>query len=99
MNLARDLGARLVALIYYHRQVFFYREYGFGFTWIPLFVNIPMTFLAASFYEYVMKDSLLHIGGGYAVHEEGDEGLERHLDRTGFRREADGTIVKDQVLL
>ncbi|SMQ49973.1 unnamed protein product [Zymoseptoria tritici ST99CH_3D7] len=81
-NMARDLGARLVALIFYGREAFTYRSY----SWIPILVNIPATVLAASFYELIMRDSLQVIGKGAALHEDGEEGLTRHLTSTGMIR-------------
>jgi hypothetical protein len=91
MNLARDLGARLVDLMFFGRKSFTYMH----FSWIPLFVNIPATFVATAYYELVMKNSLLTINAGAAVHEDGEEALERHLKRNGLKIE-DGVIVEDE---
>jgi len=78
-NLARDLGTRLVALIFYGGDAFSYKHYA----WIGILVNVPATMFATLFYEVVMRDSLQKIGKGHAVHEDGEEGLQRHLTNTG----------------
>lgn len=79
-NLAKDLGCRIVAAIFYGSKAFTYRSYW----WISLFVNIPATFFATCYYELVMRDSLDRIGLGHARHEDGEEGLTRHLTKTGM---------------
>jgi len=45
-------------------------------------VNIPATLFATGFYELVVRDSLNKIAKGHASHEEGDDGLVRHLTKT-----------------
>ena len=77
-NLARDLGTRIVAAIWFGGEAFSYKNY----SWIAILVNIPATFLATAYYEFLMRDSLSKIGHGHAVHEEGEEGLARHLTKT-----------------
>ncbi|OJD36894.1 aquaporin-like protein [Diplodia corticola] len=79
-NLARDLGTRLVAAIFFGPDAFSYRSY----CWIAILVNVPATFFATCYYECVMRDSLAKLGTGRAVHEGGDEGLQRHLSRKGW---------------
>ncbi|KAK7533320.1 aquaporin-like protein [Phyllosticta citribraziliensis] len=79
-NMARDLGLRLVALIFYGPEAFTYKNYA----WIAILVSIPATLFATCYYELVMRDSLARLGTGRAVHEHGDEGLSRHLSRTGI---------------
>ena len=79
-NLARDLGTRIVAAIFFGGEAFSYLHY----SWIAILVNIPATIFAAGYYELVMRDSLQKIGKGHAVHEEGEEGLKRHI--TNVRR-------------
>lgn len=74
-NLARDLGTRIVAAIFYGREAFSYYNY----SWIAILVNIPATIFATAYYEFLMRDSLVKIGKGHAVHEDGDEGLRRHI--------------------
>ncbi|KAI0472702.1 aquaporin-like protein [Xylariaceae sp. FL0804] len=78
-NLARDLGARLLAAAFYGRGVFTYYTY----SPIGILVNVPATIFATAYYELVMRDSLLIIGRGHAVHEDGEEGLRRHISRPG----------------
>jgi len=77
-NLARDLGTRLVALIFFGREAFAYDN---GYSWISILVNIPATIFATGYYEFLMRDSLSKISKGHAEHEDGDEGLKRHLSR------------------
>ena len=74
-NLARDLGTRIVAAIFFGGEAFSYLNY----SWIAILVNIPATIFAAGYYELLMRDSLQKIGKGHAVHEEGEEGLRRHI--------------------
>lgn len=78
-NLARDLGTRMVAAIFYGRGAFTYHSY----SWIAILVNLPATIFATGFYEFVMRDSLKKIAAGHASHEDGDDGLARHLTKTG----------------
>lgn len=42
---------------------------------------------ATGFYELVCRDSLQRIGGGHAVHEDGEEGLALHLTKSGIPME------------
>ena len=77
-NLARDLGTRIVAAIFFGKEAFTFDN---GYAWISVLVNIPATIFASAFYEFLMRDSLQKIQGGHAVHEEGDEGLVKHLSR------------------
>lgn len=79
-NLARDLGTRVVAAIFFGGEAFSYRSY----YWIAILVNVPATFFATCYYELVLRDSLAKLGTGRAVHEGGDEGLQRHLSRVGM---------------
>ncbi|KAI4143968.1 MAG: hypothetical protein LQ340_006818 [Diploschistes diacapsis] len=77
-NLARDLGCRIVAAIFFGREAFTYMNY----SWISILVNIPATIFATGYYEFLMRDSLAKIGRGHAVHAEGEEGLHRHITKT-----------------
>lgn len=77
-NLARDLGTRIVAAIFFGREAFTYM----GYTAIAVLVNIPATLFATGYYELLMRDSLLVIEKGHAVHEGGEEGLMRHITKT-----------------
>lgn len=78
-NLARDLGTRIVAAIFFGKEAFTYMNY----TPIAVLVNIPATIFATAYYELLMRDSLMNITKGHAVHESGDDGLMRHLTKTG----------------
>lgn len=77
-NMARDLGTRIVAAIFFGREAFAYMNY----SWIAILVNVPATLFATGYYEFLMRDSLSQIGKGHAVHEEGEEGLLRHISNT-----------------
>ena len=79
-NLARDLGTRMVAAIWYGPGVFTYNHY----SWIAILGNIPATFFATFVYEGLLRDSLDRIGMGHAAHAEGETGLRRHLTQTGM---------------
>ena len=78
-NLARDLGTRIVAAIFFGGESFSYYNY----SWIAILVNVPATIFATGYYEFLMRDSLSKIGKGHAVHEDGEEGLQRHISKTG----------------
>ena len=77
-NLARDLGTRIVAAIFFGGESFSYLNY----SWIAILVNVPATLFATGYYEFLMRDSLSTIGKGHAVHEDGEEGLRRHITNT-----------------
>jgi glycerol uptake facilitator-like aquaporin len=76
-NLARDLGTRMVAAIFFGSDAFP------TYSWISILVNIPATIFATSYYELLMRDSLQKISKGHAEHEDGEEGLARHLTNVG----------------
>ncbi len=76
-NLARDLGARVVAAIFYGPEVFTYR----GYPPIAIFVNVPATLLATTYYELLMRDSGTLISQGHAVHRDASPSLPLHLER------------------
>lgn len=80
-NLARDLGTRIVAAIFFGGEAFSYMNY----SWIAILVNVPATLFATGYYEFLMRDSLSKIGKGHAVHEDGEDGLQRHITRTVSR--------------
>jgi hypothetical protein len=80
MNMAKDLGCRTVAAIFFGKEAWTYHNYW----WISLFVNIPATLFATCYYELVFRDSLDKIGLGHAEHENGEEGLARHFAKTGL---------------
>ncbi|KAF7185800.1 Aquaporin-10 [Pseudocercospora fuligena] len=81
-NLARDLGTRIVAAIFYGGEAFSYHEY----SWIAILVNVPATIFATGYYEFLMRDSLAKIGKGAARHEHGEQGLGLHLTKSGISR-------------
>lgn len=89
-NLARDLGTRMVAAIFYGPQVFTYMNY----SWIAILVNVPATLFATGYYELLMRDSLQKIGKGAAVHEGGEQGLALHLTKSGINMEGNGLMEK-----
>ena len=66
-NLARDLGTRIVAAIFFGGEAFSYKSY----SWISILVNVPATLFATGYYELLMRDSLQQIGKGHATHEHG----------------------------
>lgn len=76
-NLARDLGTRIVAAIFYGRDAFP------TYSAIAILVNVPAPVIATLGYEVMFKDSFANIAEGHNVHEDGEEGLTRHLTRTG----------------
>ncbi len=76
-NLARDLGTRIVAAIFFGGDAFN------RYSPIAIFVNIPATILATTYYELVLRDSIQRIAQGHGQHEEGEEGLVRHLTKVG----------------
>jgi len=85
-NLARDLGTRIVAAIFWGREAFTYQSYAP----IALFVNIPATLLATAYYEFLMRDSLAVIGRGHTTHKDGSAALYKHLHRLGVVDEESG---------
>ncbi|EKG09092.1 Major intrinsic protein, partial [Macrophomina phaseolina MS6] len=46
-NLARDLGTRIVAAIFFGAEAFSYRSY----SWVAILVNVPATLFATAYYE------------------------------------------------
>jgi len=91
-NLARDLGTRIVAAIFFGSEAFSYKNY----SWIAILVNVPATIFATAYYELLMRDSLQKIGKGHAVHEEGEEGLHRHLTNTGIVENGSMGVTKGE---
>ena len=70
-----------MAAIFFGGEAFSYMSY----SWIAILVNVPATLFATGYYEFLMRDSLSKIGKGHAVHEDGEEGLQRHITRTVSR--------------
>lgn len=77
-NLARDLGTRIVAAIFFGGEAFSFDN---GYSWISILVNVPATIFATGYYELLLRDSLQKIASGHGRHEHGEEGLVRHLTR------------------
>lgn len=88
-NLARDLGPRIVAAMFFGKEAFTQM----GYAPIGMLVNIPATLLATAFYELWIRDSFAIIAKGHAQHREGDEGLLRHMRRSGMLDEEKGIHV------
>ena len=86
-NLARDLGTRIVAAIFFGGEAFSFKNY----SWISILVNVPATLFATGYYELLMRDSLQKISKGAAVHEHGENGLALHLTKTGVPMERQET--------
>ncbi|KAE9380201.1 aquaporin-like protein [Stipitochalara longipes BDJ] len=80
-NLARDLGTRIVAAIFFGGDAFN------RYSPIAILVNVPATLFATLVYEVLLKDSFAIIAKGHNVHEDGEEGLTRHLTKTGTLEE------------
>ncbi|CZR51891.1 probable Putative channel protein, exgression is glucose repressed by Mig1 and Mig2 [Phialocephala subalpina] len=76
-NLARDLGTRIVAAIFFGGDAFN------RYSAIALLVNVPATLFATIVYEVILRDSFAIIAKGHNVHAEGEEGLALHLTKTG----------------
>ncbi|CAK4031703.1 aquaporin [Lecanosticta acicola] len=79
-NMARGLGCRLVAAIFYGPGDFTYKYY----SWIAILVNVPATVFGGAYYELVMRDSLQTLGAGAARYEGEEEDLALHLSKTGI---------------
>lgn len=86
-NLARDLGTRMVAAIFFGREAFTFDN---GYAWIAILVNVPATIFGTAYYEFLMRDSLQKIHKGHAEHEDGMEGLARHLTKVGSMNDPSG---------
>jgi hypothetical protein len=91
-NLARDLGTRIVAAIWFGGEAFSYKNY----SWIAILVNVPATLFATAYYEMLMRDSLQKIGHGHARHEDGEEGLAKHLTRTGVIENGTTSVLRKE---
>ncbi|TVY58030.1 Aquaporin-3 [Lachnellula cervina] len=76
-NLARDLGTRIVAAIFFGGDAFD------RYAPIAIFTNVPATIFATFVYEIILRDSFAIIAKGHNVHAEGENGLTRHLTKTG----------------
>jgi len=87
-NLARDLGTRIVAAIFFGGDAFN------RYAPIAIFVNVPATVFATAVYEIVLRDSFAIIAKGHNVHQEGEEGLARHLTKTGTLEQGASNILR-----
>jgi hypothetical protein len=76
-NTARDLGTRIVAAIFFGKDAFQ------PYSAIYILGNIPAALFATTVYELVFRDSIKKIASGHGSHEDGEEGLIRHLTKTG----------------
>jgi len=88
-NLARDLGTRIVSAIFYGGDAFN------RYAPIGILVNIPATLFATTVYEIVLRDSFAIIAKGHNVHKEGEEGLTRHLTKTGTLEQGASNMLKE----
>jgi hypothetical protein len=88
-NLARDLGTRIVAAIFFGSEAF---TFDHGYPWISILVNIPATIFATGYYEFLMRDSLQKIQKGHASHEDGEDGLKRHLSKVSPGYDSNGSL-------
>jgi len=59
-------------------------------------VNIPATIFATAVYELILRDSFAIIGKGHTTHEDGDEGLVRHLTKTGTMEQGVSNTTRGQ---
>jgi len=87
-NLARDLGTRIVAAIFYGGDAFG------RYAPISILVNVPATLFATLVYEVILRDSFAIIGKGHATHEDGEEGLARHLTKTGTLEQGINSMLR-----
>ena len=71
-NLARDLGTRIVAAIFFGGEAFSLDN---GYSWISILVNVPATIFATAYYEAVIRDSIVAVGQGHSKYEHGHEGM------------------------
>lgn len=71
-NLARDLGTRIVAAIFFGGEAFSVDN---GYSWISILVNVPATIFATAYYEAVIRDSIVAIGRGESNFEGGQDGV------------------------
>lgn len=46
-------------------------------------MNIPATIFATAVYELILRDNFAIIASGHNIHEDGEEGLTRHLTKVG----------------
>ncbi|KAH8847152.1 hypothetical protein MCOR27_006221 [Pyricularia oryzae] len=85
-NLARDLGARIVAGILFGGEAFTYH----GYAPIGMLVNIPATLFGTAIYEFAFRDSLMIVGKGHANAEGGDAALYAYFKKAKLIDEEQG---------
>ena len=59
-------------------------------------MNIPATIFATAVYELLLRDSIAIIGKGHNTHEDGEDGLMRHLSRTGTIEQGVSNTLRGQ---
>ncbi|KAA8565729.1 hypothetical protein MFRU_006g02880 [Monilinia fructicola] len=77
LNSSRDLGARIVAAIFFGRDAFSV------YSAIPILTSIPAMLFGTALYEMIQRDSFGVIAKGHSVHERGQEGVIKHLSKNG----------------
>lgn len=77
LNSSRDLGARIVAAIFFGGDAFSV------YSVIPIFTSIPAMLLGTTLYEMIQRDSFGVIAKGHNVHEKGEDGVIEHLSKNG----------------
>ena len=76
-NMARDLGTRIVAAIFFGKEAFTYMNYAP----IAILVNIPATLFGTAYYEFLMRDSVVSLSKGHVTHQEGEAGLRKFISK------------------
>lgn len=77
LNSSRDLGARIVAAIFFGGDAFSL------YSLIPILTSIPAMLFGTALYEMIQRDSFGVIAKGHNVHEKGEEGIMQHLSKNG----------------
>ena len=83
-NMAKDMGCRIVAAIFFGSKAFTFRHYA----WISVLVNIPASLFATGVYELFLRDSLAMIGSGAGDFEHGADALAQYLVEAGLMEKA-----------
>ena len=73
--------------------IFFGRDAFTKYSAISMLVNLPATIFATAVYEVILRDSFAIIAKGHGQHEDGDDGLVRHLTKVGTLEEGITTSV------
>ncbi|KAB8293934.1 hypothetical protein EYC80_009407 [Monilinia laxa] len=77
LNSSRDLGARIVAAIFFGEDAFSV------YSAIPILTSIPAMLFGTALHEMIQRDSFGVIAKGHNVHERGQEGVIEHLSKNG----------------